>query len=165
MNLIQFIYYSKCSMLLVYRSMWDPKLQIPRQHTKTAPGWWILHGITIPGYRLLTSLQGTRWLFPEIEIKESKSVGLEKKDALNWARWRVGIWEIAVREGVNPATPVYGDKHGSKLDWWWWWWKLQCSHYLNCNMLETIPFTFTHTCIPCPYKEVSALLLHHPCHS
>ena len=44
--------------------------------------------------------------------KESKSIGLEKKVAMNRARWRVG--EIA--SGVNPATPVYGDKPGSKLD-------------------------------------------------
>ena len=42
--------------------------------------------------------------------KESKSVGLEKKDAMNRARWRVGVREIAA--GVNPATPVYGDKPG-----------------------------------------------------
>ena len=48
--------------------------------------------------------------------KESKSVGLEKEDALNRARWRVGVGEIAVRVGVNPATPIYGDKHGPKLD-------------------------------------------------
>ena len=32
--------------------------------------------------------------------KESKSVGLEKKDAMNRARWRVGVREIAA--GVNP---------------------------------------------------------------
>ena len=38
--------------------------------------------------------------------KESKSVGLEKKDVMNRARWRE----------VNSATPVYGDKPGSKLD-------------------------------------------------
>ena len=29
--------------------------------------------------------------------KESKSVGLEEEDALNGARWRVGVGEIAVR--------------------------------------------------------------------
>ena len=46
--------------------------------------------------------------------KERKSVGLEKKDAMNRARWRVGLREIAAR--VNPATPVYGDKPRSKLD-------------------------------------------------
>ena len=46
--------------------------------------------------------------------KESKSVGLEKKDAMNRVRWRVGVREIAA--GVNPATPVDGDKPGSKLD-------------------------------------------------
>ena len=45
--------------------------------------------------------------------KESKSVGLEKKDAMNRARWRVGVREIAF--GVNSATPVYRDKPGSKL--------------------------------------------------
>ena len=31
--------------------------------------------------------------------KESKSVGLEKEDAMNRARWRVGIGEIAGRVG------------------------------------------------------------------
>ena len=31
--------------------------------------------------------------------KESRSVGLKKKDALNRARWRVGIGEIAARVG------------------------------------------------------------------
>ena len=46
--------------------------------------------------------------------RESKSVDLEKKDAMNRARWRVGVREIVV--GVNPATPVYGDEPGSKLD-------------------------------------------------
>ena len=33
------------------------------------------------------------------EEKESKSVGLEKEDAMNRARWRVGVGEIAVRLG------------------------------------------------------------------
>ena len=46
--------------------------------------------------------------------KKSKSVGLEKKNAMNRARWRVGVREIAA--AVNPATPIYGDKPGSKLD-------------------------------------------------
>ena len=40
--------------------------------------------------------------------KESKSVGLEKKDTMNQARWRMEVREIAA--GVNPATPVHGDK-------------------------------------------------------
>ena len=31
--------------------------------------------------------------------KESKSVGLEKKDAMNRARWRVGAGQIAVKVG------------------------------------------------------------------
>ena len=31
--------------------------------------------------------------------KESKSVGLEKEDALNRATWRMGLGEIAVRVG------------------------------------------------------------------
>ena len=31
--------------------------------------------------------------------RESKSVGLEKEDALNRARWRVGVGKIAVRVG------------------------------------------------------------------
>ena len=34
----------------------------------------------------------------EVE-KESKSVGLEKEDGLNRARWRTGAGEIAVRVG------------------------------------------------------------------
>ena len=46
--------------------------------------------------------------------KESKSVGLEKKDAMNQARWRKGVREIAA--GVNPAIPIHGDKPRSKLD-------------------------------------------------
>ena len=45
--------------------------------------------------------------------KESKSVGLEKKDDMNQTRWRIRVKEIA--PGVNPATPVYRDKLGSKL--------------------------------------------------
>ena len=44
--------------------------------------------------------------------KESKSVGLEKKDAMNQEIWRMGVREIAA--GVNLATPVYGDKPRSK---------------------------------------------------
>ena len=31
--------------------------------------------------------------------KESKSVGLEKEDAMNQGRWRVGVGEIAVKVG------------------------------------------------------------------
>ena len=31
--------------------------------------------------------------------KESKRVGLEQKDAMNQARWRVGVGEIAVKVG------------------------------------------------------------------
>ena len=31
--------------------------------------------------------------------KESKSVGLEKEDAMNLVRWRVGVGEIADRVG------------------------------------------------------------------
>ena len=31
--------------------------------------------------------------------KESKSVGLEKKDAMNRARWRMGVREIAAEVG------------------------------------------------------------------
>ena len=48
--------------------------------------------------------------------KESKIVGLEKEDAMNQARWRVGIGEIAVKSGVNSATLVYRDNIRSKLD-------------------------------------------------
>ena len=31
------------------------------------------------------------------QVEESKSVGLEKKDAMNRARWRVGVREIAAK--------------------------------------------------------------------
>ena len=44
--------------------------------------------------------------------KDTRSVGLVKKDTMNQARWRLGVREIA---WVNPATPVYRDKPGSKL--------------------------------------------------
>ena len=40
---------------------------------------------------------------------------LEKKDAMNQVRWRVGVREIAA--GVNPTNPLYGNK--PKLVWWW----------------------------------------------
>ena len=33
---------------------------------------------------------------------------------MNRVRWRVGVREVAA--GVNPATPICGDKPGSKLD-------------------------------------------------
>ena len=42
------------------------------------------------------------------DVEDASGEG-EKKDAMNQARWRVGVREIAT--GVNPATP------GSKLDW------------------------------------------------
>ena len=45
--------------------------------------------------------------------KESKSSGLEKKDAMNRARCGMEVREIAA--GVNPATAIYGDKPRSKL--------------------------------------------------
>ena len=45
--------------------------------------------------------------------KERKSVGWEKKDAINRVRWRVAVIEIAA--GVNSATPIYWDKTRSKL--------------------------------------------------
>ena len=40
--------------------------------------------------------------------KESKSVRLEKEDALNPARWRVGVGEIAVRVGEIWPSPFTG---------------------------------------------------------
>ena len=46
--------------------------------------------------------------------KESKSVGWEKKGHHESSEMESGsVGEIAA--GVNPATPVYGDKLGSKL--------------------------------------------------
>ena len=35
----------------------------------------------------------------KMQVEESRSVCLEKKDALNRARWRLGVEEIAVRVG------------------------------------------------------------------
>ena len=40
--------------------------------------------------------------------KESKSVGLQKEDALNWTRWRVEVGEIAVRVGEIWPSPFRG---------------------------------------------------------
>ena len=40
--------------------------------------------------------------------KESKSVGLEKEDALNRARWRLGVGEIAVRVGQIRPPRLWG---------------------------------------------------------
>ena len=37
--------------------------------------------------------------------KESKSAGLEKKDAMNRARWRVGVGEIASKVGYIRQPP------------------------------------------------------------
>ena len=34
-----------------------------------------------------------------MQVEESKSVGLEKEDAMNRMRWRVGVEEIAVKVG------------------------------------------------------------------
>ena len=39
---------------------------------------------------------------------ESKSVGLEKEDALNQVRWRVGVGEIAVRVGKSNHLHLWG---------------------------------------------------------
>ena len=44
--------------------------------------------------------------------KDSKSVGLEKKDTMNQAD---GEWELEIAAGVNQATPVYGGKPRSKI--------------------------------------------------
>ena len=40
--------------------------------------------------------------------KKSKSVGLEKEDALNRVRWRVGVGEIAVRVGKSSHIHLWG---------------------------------------------------------
>ena len=42
------------------------------------------------------------------EEKESKSVGLEKEDALNRARWRVGVGENAVKWGKSGHPRLRG---------------------------------------------------------
>ena len=39
--------------------------------------------------------------------KESKSVGLEKEDAMNQTRWRVGVEESAVRVGYIRMVTVH----------------------------------------------------------
>ena len=51
--------------------------------------------------------------------KESKSVGLEEDDALNRARWRVGVEEIAVGVGkIRPPsfTVINPDQNRIGLD-------------------------------------------------
>ena len=35
----------------------------------------------------------------KMQVEKSKSVGLEKTDAMNQARWKVGVGEIAVKVG------------------------------------------------------------------
>ena len=54
------------------------------------------------------------WCF---KWKSSELSDINGSMPMNWARWRVGVREIAA--GVNPATPVYRVKPRSKLDWWW----------------------------------------------
>ena len=52
--------------------------------------------------------------------KESKSVGLEKKNAINQARkMESGSWRDCCHAqwGKSGLTPIYGDKPRSKLDW------------------------------------------------
>ena len=39
--------------------------------------------------------------------KESKSLGLEKKDAMNRARWRVGVREIAAGVDLARVEPQH----------------------------------------------------------
>ena len=46
----------------------------------------------------------------KMQVEDSRSVGL-KEDALNRARWR-----DYCQSGVNLASPIYGDKPGSKLE-------------------------------------------------
>ena len=48
--------------------------------------------------------------------KESKRGGLKKKDDMNAARTRVEVGEIAAKEGLHLATPIYQDKPRLKLD-------------------------------------------------
>ena len=50
----------------------------------------------VKGKRKREQLRKT-WKIPV--VKESRSVGLKKEDALNRARWRVGVGEIAARVG------------------------------------------------------------------
>ena len=42
--------------------------------------------------------------------KESKCFGLEKEDAMNQARWRVGVGEIAARVWSIQPPPFTGIK-------------------------------------------------------
>ena len=87
-------------------------------------GWWAYSEKSVGVW---SEGQEEAWTTKEDVEKESKTVGLEKKDAMNRARWRVGVREIAA--GVNPATPVYRDKPRSKLvSWFWWWFVLDSMH-------------------------------------
>ena len=65
-------------------------------------------------------------------------MGLEKKDAMNRARWRVGVREITA--GVNPATLVYGDKPRSKD-----------KASFKCNVMFTL--------FPCSVRENDPVLV------
>ena len=81
-------------------------------------GWWARKAleIEVKGKRK----RGRPKKMWEMQVeKERKSVGLEKEDALNQARWRVGVWEIAVwgKSGHRCLFLVY-----QNWMWWWWWW-------------------------------------------
>ena len=57
-------------------------------------------------------------------MKESKSVGLEKEDALNRVRWRMGVAEIAVSyiewgKSGHPHLRGYWSWTRIKIRWWW----------------------------------------------
>ena len=63
-------------------------------------GWWACFdrsiGVWIEGQKEVRTTKAD----VEIQVeKKSKSVGLEKEDALNRARWKVGVGEIAVIVG------------------------------------------------------------------
>ena len=49
--------------------------------------------------------------------KESKSVGLKKEDAMNRARWRVGVGEIAARVGYIWPPPFTGINSDQNWNW------------------------------------------------
>ena len=93
-------------------------LQLIRYHF---PTFWLALKFEVKGKR---KRGRPRKIWRSQVEKESKKVGLKKEDRCQKSiKMESGsgrdCWQST---GVNPATLIYKDKTGSKLDWWWWWW-------------------------------------------
>ena len=63
-------------------------------------GWWACFEKSVGVLNEGQGKQGRPKKTWKMQVeKESKSVGLEKKDAMNRARWRVGVGDIAAKVG------------------------------------------------------------------